>query len=52
MISFYDSQVLENNTPPITALNVNVSNLTKKAGSLLVDIIKFQATQKSATSLE
>ena len=37
VISFYDSQVLENNTPPITALNVNVSNLTKKAGSLLVD---------------
>lgn len=40
VISFYDSQVLENNTPPITALNVNVSNLTKKAGSLLVDIIE------------
>ena len=40
VISFYDSQVLENNTPPITALNVNVSNLTKKAGNLLVDIIE------------
>lgn len=40
VISFYDSQVLENNTPPITALNVNVSNLTKKAGSLLVDMIE------------
>ena len=40
VISFYDSQVSENNTPPITALNVNVSNLTKKAGSLLVDIIE------------
>ena len=40
VISFYDSQVLENNTPPITALNVNVSNLTKKAGNLLVDMIE------------
>ena len=40
VISFYDSQVLENNTPPITALNVNLSNLTKTAGRQLVDIIK------------
>lgn len=40
VISFYDSQVLENNMPPITALNVNVSNLTKKAGNLLVDMIE------------
>ncbi len=40
VLSFYDNPVLENNTPSITSLNVNIANLTKKAGNLLVEMIE------------
>lgn len=40
VVSFYDNPVLENYTPPVTALDVNVSDLTKKAGSILVDMVE------------
>lgn len=40
VISFYDNPVLENNSPPVTALNVNVFTLTKRASALLVDAIE------------
>ena len=40
VISFYDSPVLENNTPPVTALSVNVQAMSRKAGNLLVDTIE------------
>lgn len=43
VISFYDNPVLENNMPPVTALDVNVSNLTAKASRLLVDMIEGKA---------
>lgn len=46
VISFYDNPVLENNMPPVTALDVNVSNLTAKASSLLVDMIEGKSVPR------
>lgn len=40
VISFYDNPVLENNTPPVTALNVNVFKLSQRASRLLVNLIE------------
>jgi DNA-binding LacI/PurR family transcriptional regulator len=38
--SFYDSPVLENHTPAITALHVDVRMLSSMAGNLLIDLIE------------
>ncbi len=40
LISFYDNGILENITPPVTALNIDIAELTKKAALLLVDMIE------------
>lgn len=40
--SFYDSSHLENNNPPITAISVDVEELGREAGKLLIDLINGQ----------
>lgn len=49
VISFYDNQVLENNTPPVTALNVNVSSFTGAAGKILAGLIEGKEVPKRTT---
>lgn len=51
IISFYDNQVLENNTPPVTALNVNVSSFTGEASRILAGLIEGREVPKK-TSVE
>ncbi len=40
VVSFFDSSVLENSNPPVTALNVSIGLLSKKIGKLIVSIIE------------
>src|SRR5574344_721878 len=40
IVSFYDSSLLENNTPPVTALSVSASELSRTAGNVLLDLIE------------
>ena len=49
VISFYDNQVLENNTPPVTALNVNVSSFTSLASRILVGLIEGKEVDSKTT---
>lgn len=49
VISFYDNPVLENNTPPVTALNVNVSSFTGVAGKVLTGLIEGKAVSKKTS---
>lgn len=49
VISFYDNQVLENNSPPVTALNVNVSSFTGEASRILAGLIEGREVPKKTT---
>lgn len=46
IVSFYDSALMEQYHPPITALHVPVEQLSSKAGELLLDIIDGQEVKK------
>lgn len=49
LISFYDNQVLENNTPPITALNVNIASFAKEASKVLVGLMEGKDVRKKTS---
>jgi DNA-binding LacI/PurR family transcriptional regulator len=49
IVSFYDSSILENNTPPITALSVNAFELSKTAGTVLTDMIEGKKVPQKNT---
>lgn len=40
VVSFYDSPILENNTPPITTLSVSAAELSRTAGNVLINLIE------------
>lgn len=40
VVSFYDSAVLENNVPPVTALSVSATELSRTAGTVLLDFLE------------
>ncbi|MBP7479037.1 MAG: LacI family DNA-binding transcriptional regulator [Spirochaetaceae bacterium] len=46
IVSFYDSALMEQYHPPITALHVPIEQLSSKAGELLLDIIDGQEVKK------
>lgn len=46
VISFYDNQILENNTPPVTALNVNAANFASVAGKVMAGLIEGREVSK------
>ena len=43
VVSFYDSQAMEQHVPPITALHINVRELGAAAGNALLDLIEGKA---------
>nr|WP_318715828.1 LacI family DNA-binding transcriptional regulator [uncultured Treponema sp.] len=49
VISFYDNQVLENNTPPVTSLSVNVSSFAGEAGKILTGLIEGKEVPKKTS---
>ena len=46
VVSFYDSALMEQYHPPITALHVAVEQLSGKAGELMIDAIKGKEVKK------
>lgn len=46
VVSFYDSQAMEQHIPPITALHINVRDLGAAAGNALLDLIEGKAVPR------
>lgn len=49
VVSFYDSPALENNIPPVTAMRVSATELSKAAGTVLVDMIEGKKVPQKNT---